>query len=255
MPPADGPSRDGGMSPARDRRSPGYDRVILKLSGEALAGRRGFGIDPPVVDGITDEIKAIHDVGVALGLVIGGGNIVRGAIASRRGMDRVSADYMGMLATIMNALAVQDLLEKKGIDTRVMTAIRMQQLAEPYIRRRAVRHLEKGRIVIFAGGTGNPYFSTDTAAVLRAIEMDADVVIKATRVKGVYSADPESDPDAEFIPDISYHEVVARDLRVMDAAAVSLCRENDLPIIVLNLDDRGAVRRAIRGQRVGTLVS
>ena len=170
-------------------------------------------------------------------------------------MDRVSADYMGMLATIMNALAVQDLLEKKGIDTRVMTAIRMQQLAEPYIRRRAVRHLEKGRIVIFAGGTGNPYFSTDTAAVLRAIEMDADVVIKATRVKGVYSADPESDPDAEFIPDISYHEVVARDLRVMDAAAVSLCRENDLPIIVLNLDDRGAVRRAIRGQRVGTLVS
>jgi uridylate kinase len=243
------------MSPARDRRSPGYDRVILKLSGEALAGRRGFGIDPPVVDGITDEIKAIHDVGVALGLVIGGGNIVRGAIASRRGMDRVSADYMGMLATIMNALAVQDLLEKKGIDTRVMTAIRMQQLAEPYIRRRAVRHLEKGRIVIFAGGTGNPYFSTDTAAVLRAIEMDADVVIKATRVKGVYSADPESDPDAEFIPDISYHEVVARDLRVMDAAAVSLCRENDLPIIVLNLDDRGAVRRAIRGQRVGTLVS
>lgn len=243
------------MSPARDRRSSGYDRVILKLSGEALAGRRGFGIDPPVVDGITDEIKAIHDVGVALGLVIGGGNIVRGAIASRRGMDRVSADYMGMLATIMNALAVQDLLEKKGIDTRVMTAIRMQQLAEPYIRRRAVRHLEKGRIVIFAGGTGNPYFSTDTAAVLRAIEMDADVVIKATRVKGVYSADPESDPDAEFIPDISYHEVVARDLRVMDAAAVSLCRENDLPIIVLNLDDRGAVRRAIRGQRVGTLVS
>ena len=192
---------------------------------------------------------------MSLGLVIGGGNIVRGAIASRRGMDRVSADYMGMLATIMNALAVQDLLEKNGIDTRVMTAIRMPQLAEPYIRRRAVRHLEKGRVVIFAGGTGNPYFSTDTAAVLRAIEIDADVVIKATKVRGVYTADPASDPEAKFIPDISFHEVVARDLRVMDAAAVSLCRENDLPIIVLNLDDKGAVRRAIRGKRVGTLVS
>lgn len=252
------PSRGSGSgkaSAANDRRSSGYDRVILKLSGEALAGQRGFGIDPPVVDEITNEIRAIHDVGVSLGLVIGGGNIVRGAIASRRGMDRVSADYMGMLATIMNALAVQDLLEKKGIDTRVMTAIRMPQLAEPYIRRRAVRHLEKGRIVIFAGGTGNPYFSTDTAAVLRAIEMNADVVIKATKVKGVYSADPVSDPDAEFIPDISFHEVVARDLRVMDAAAVSLCRENDLPIIVLNLDDKGAVHRAIRGKHVGTLVS
>ncbi len=238
-----------------DRRSPGYGRVLLKLSGEALAGSRGFGIDPKTVEGIADEIRAIHDVGVSLGLVIGGGNIVRGAIASQRGMDRVSADYMGMLATIMNALAVQDLLEKRAIETRVMTAIRMPQLAEPYIRRRALRHMEKGRIVIFAGGTGNPYFSTDTAAVLRAIEMDADVVIKATKVEGVYSADPVRDPEAEFIPEISYHEVVTRDLRVMDAAAVSLCRENDLPIIVLNLDDQGAVRRAIQGQRVGTLVS
>lgn len=236
-------------------RSSGYGRVLLKLSGEALAGERGFGIDPEVVDSITDDVKSIHELGVALGLVIGGGNIVRGAIASRQGMDRVSADYMGMLATIMNALAMQDLLEKKGIDTRVMTAIRMPQLAEPYIRRRAVRHLEKGRIVIFAGGTGNPYFSTDTAAVLRAIEMDADVVIKATRVQGVFTADPASDPDATFIPDISYHEVFARDLRVMDAAAVSLCRDNGLPIIVLDLEDQGAVQRAIRGERVGTLVS
>ena len=236
-------------------RSAGYDRVLLKLSGEALAGDRGFGIDPVVVDSITDDVKGIHELGVALGLVIGGGNIVRGAMASRRGMDRVSADYMGMLATIMNALAIQDLLERKGIDTRVMTAIRMPQLAEPYIRRRAVRHLEKGRIVIFAGGTGNPYFSTDTAAVLRAIEMDADVVIKATSVQGVFTADPASDPNATFIPDISFHEVVARDLRVMDAAAVALCRENDLPIIVLDLEDQGAVRRAIRGERVGTLVS
>ena len=238
-----------------DPRSSGYGRVLLKLSGEALAGERRFGIDPEVVDKITDDVSAIHELGVALGLVIGGGNIVRGAIASRRGMDRVSADYMGMLATIMNALAMQDLLERKGVDTRVMTAIRMPQLAEPYIRRRAVRHLEKGRIVIFAGGTGNPYFSTDTAAVLRAIEMGAGVVIKATKVRGVFSADPVSDPDAEFIPDISFHEVVARDLRVMDAAAVSLCRENDLPIIVLDLEDQGAVRRAILGERVGTLVS
>lgn len=240
---------------AAGRRSSGYGRVLLKLSGEALAGERGFGIDPEVVDSITDDVKSIHELGVALGLVIGGGNIVRGAIASRRGMDRVSADYMGMLATIMNALAMQDLLEKKGIDTRVVTAIHMPQLAEPYIRRRAVRHLEKGRIVIFAGGTGNPYFSTDTAAVLRAIEMDADVVIKATRVQGVFTADPARDPNATFIPDISYHEVVARDLRVMDAAAVSLCRDNRLPIIVLDLEDQGAVRRAIRGERVGTLVS
>lgn len=238
-----------------DPRSEGYGRVLLKLSGEALAGEQGFGIDPEVVDAITDDVRSIHQLGVALGLVIGGGNIVRGAMASRQGMDRVSADYMGMLATIMNALAMQDLLEKKNIDTRVMTAIRMPQLAEPYIRRRAVRHLEKGRIVIFAGGTGNPYFSTDTAAVLRAIEMDADVVIKATKVQGVFTADPANDPDATFIPDISFHEVVARDLRVMDAAAVALCRDNGLPIIVLDLEDQGAVRRAIRGERVGTLVS
>ncbi len=237
------------------QRSAGYGRVLLKLSGEALAGDRGFGIDPKVVDGLTNEIRSIHQLGVALGLVIGGGNIVRGAIASQGGMDRVSADYMGMLATIMNALAVQDLLEKKGVDTRVMTAIRMPQLAEPHIRRRAVRHLEKGRVVIFAGGTGNPYFSTDTAAVLRAIEINADIVIKATKVRGVFTADPASDPSAEFIPAISFHEVVARDLRVMDAAAVSLCRDNDLPIIVLNLEDQGAVRRAIHGERVGTLVS
>ncbi|MCE2398543.1 MAG: UMP kinase [Gemmatimonadetes bacterium] len=240
---------------AFERRSSGYGRVLLKISGEALAGGHGIGIDPAVVDEITDELREIHDLGVSLGLVIGGGNIVRGAIASREGMDRVAADYMGMLATIMNALAVQDLLERKSVETRVMTAIRMPQLAEPYIRRRAVRHLEKGRIVLFAGGTGSPYFSTDTAAALRAIEMGADVVIKATKVRGVYSADPASDPDAEFIPDISFREVVARDLRVMDGAAVSLCRENDLPIIVLSLDDRGAVRRAVGGVQVGTLVS
>jgi len=238
-----------------DHRSSAYGRIVLKLSGEALAGQQGFGIDPQVVDRITEEIKAIHELGVSLGVVIGGGNIVRGAIASQHGMERVSADYMGMLATIMNALAVQDLLEKKGVETRVMTAIRMPQLAEPYIRRRAVRHLEKGRVVIFAGGTGNPYFSTDTAAALRAMEMNADVVIKATKVEGVFTADPATDPEARFIPDISFHEVVARDLRVMDASAVSLCRDNGLPIIVLNFDDPGSVRRAIHGKRVGTLVS
>ncbi len=237
------------------KRSAGYRRVVLKLSGEALAGEQGYGVDPQVVDRITDEVSAIHDLGVALGVVIGGGNIVRGTMASREGMDRVSADYMGMLATIINALAVQDLLERKNVDTRVMTAIRMERVAEPYIRRRAMRHLEKGRVVIFAGGTGNPYFSTDTAAVLRAMEMNADVVIKATKVAGVYTADPATDPSADFISEISFHDVMSRDLRVMDAAAVSLCRDNDLPIIVLSLEDQGAVRSAIHGDRIGTLVS
>ena len=227
----------------------------MKLSGEALAGERGFGIEPSVVDRLTDEIRSIAEMGVSLGVVIGGGNIVRGSMASKGGMDRVQADYMGMLATVINALAVQDLLETKGVQTRVMTAIRMEQIAEPYIRRRALRHMEKGRVVLFAGGTGNPYFSTDTAAVLRAIEMEAEVVIKATKVQGVYSADPHKHPDAEFIPDITFQEVVSRELGVMDAPAVSLCKENGLPIIVLNLEDRGAVAAAIRGERVGTLVS
>lgn len=232
-----------------------YRRVLLKLSGEALAGDRGFGIEPSVVDQLTDEIKSLVEMGVSLGIVIGGGNIVRGAMASKEGMDRVQADYMGMLSTIINALAVQDLLEHKGVDTRVMTAIRMEEIAEPYIRRRAMRHMEKGRVVLFAAGTGNPYFSTDTAAVLRAIEMESDVVIKATKVAGVYTADPAKDPDAEFIPAITFQEVVQQELGVMDAAAVALCKENDLPIIVLNLSDRGAVANAIRGERVGTLVS
>ena len=236
-------------------RGQGYSRVLLKLSGEALAGNVGFGIDPPVVDRLTDEVKAVHGMGVSLGMVIGGGNIVRGATASAQGMDRVSADYMGMLGTIINALAIQDLLEKKGIETRVMTAIRMDELAEPYIRRRALRHLEKGRVVIFAGGTGNPYFSTDTAAALRAIEMEAEVVIKGTKVAGVFTADPEKDPSAEFIPSITFQEVVARELAVMDGPAVSLCKENGLPIIVLEMEEPGSVAAAIRGERVGTLVS
>jgi uridylate kinase len=232
-----------------------YPRVLLKISGEALAGDRGFGIDPPVVDRLTEEIKGVHRMGVALGLVVGGGNIVRGAIASQKGMDRVSADYMGMLATIINAMAIQDMLDRKDVETRVMTAIRMEEIAEPYIRRRALRHLEKGRVVIFAGGTGNPYFSTDTAAVLRGIEMEADLIIKATKVPGVYTSDPNEDPDARFLRSISFQEVVARELGVMDAPAVSLCKDNGLPIIVLDMGEKGAVGAAIRGETVGTLVS
>jgi uridylate kinase len=242
-------------SPSRaDRAGLKYGRVLLKISGEALAGEQGFGIAPPVIDKLTNEIKVVHDMGVHLGLVIGGGNIVRGTTASQEGMDRVSADYMGMLATVINALAIQDLLERKGVENRVLTAIRMEQLAEPYIRRRALRHLEKGRVVIFAGGTGNPYFSTDTGAVLRGIEMESDVIIKATKVSGVYTADPMQDPDAEFIPEISLTDAINRELNVMDTAALSLCRENRIPIIVLNLQESGAVARAIKGERVGTLV-
>ena len=232
-----------------------YSRVLLKVSGEALAGEAGFGISPPVVDRLTDEIRSLAELGVALCIVIGGGNIVRGALASRQGMDRVTADYMGMLATVINALALQDQLERKRVTTRMVTAFRMEKLAEPYIRRRAIRHLEKGRVVIFAGGTGNPYFSTDTAAALRAIEMEADVIIKATKVAGIFTADPLVEPTAQFIPRISFQEVIARELAVMDAPAVSLCKDNELPIIVLNLDDKGAVAAAIRGERIGTLVS
>ena len=231
-----------------------YGRVLLKISGEALAGDQKQGISPPVVSRLTDEIKQVHDMGVKLGLVIGGGNIVRGSLASQQGMDRVNADYMGMLATVINALALQDWLERKGIETRVLTAIRMEQLAEPYIRRRALRHLEKGRVVIFAGGTGNPYFSTDSAAVLRGIEMEADVIIKATKVDGVYTADPAKDPSAEFIPEISFLDALSRELGVMDAAALSLCKENDTPVVVLNIDGENAVARVVRGERIGTLV-
>jgi uridylate kinase len=231
-----------------------YGRVLLKISGEALAGDQGFGISPPVVERLTDEIRVVHEMGVALGLVVGGGNIVRGTQASAQGMDRVKADYMGMLATVINALALQDVMERRGLETRVLTAIRMEQLAEPYIRRRAIRHLEKGRIVIFAGGTGNPYFSTDTAAVLRGIEMEADLIIKATKVDGVYTADPAKDPRAEFISDITFQEVIARELGVMDAAAISLCKDNAIPIRVLSLDQPHAVARAVRGEALGTLV-
>ena len=231
-----------------------YKRVLVKLSGEALAGEAGFGIDFSVIDRLTEEIREVHRLGASLGLVLGGGNIMRGTTASQQGMDRVSADYIGMLATVINALAVQDILERKGIETRVMTAIRMEELAEPYIRRRAQRHLEKGRIVLFAGGTGNPYFSTDTAAVLRALEIEADVLVKATNVDGIYSSDPNNDPDAEFIPELGYQDAIIRDLEVMDANAFGLCKKNNLPIIVMNVNQQGAIARVIEGERVGTLV-
>jgi uridylate kinase len=231
-----------------------YRRVLLKLSGEQLAGEQGFGIDPRVVARIVEAVKGVHEMGVSLGLVIGGGNIVRGTTASQQGMDRVNADYMGMLATVINALALQDVMERSGLETRVLTAIRMEQLAEPYIRRRALRHLEKGRVVIFAGGTGNPYFSTDSAAVLRGIEMEADVIIKATKVDGIYTADPAKDPDAQFLPDLTFLDVLSKGLAVMDAAAISLCKDNDIPIVVLNTDHEGAVARVVRGERIGTLV-
>jgi uridylate kinase len=232
-----------------------YRRALIKLSGESLAGERGFGIDFPVVDRLTDEIKAVHQVGAGIGLVIGGGNIIRGTTASQQGMDRVSADYMGMLATVINALALQDILERKGVETRVMTAIRMEELAEPYIRRRAQRHMEKGRIVLFAGGTGNPYFSTDTAAVLRALEIEAQVIVKATGVDGVFTADPKRDPTAKFIPEITFQEVLVKGLAVMDANAFGLCKENGLPIVVMNVNQPGAIARVLAGERVGTLVT
>jgi uridylate kinase len=231
-----------------------YQRALLKLSGEALAGERGFGLDYGVVERLTDEVQAVRALGADLGLVIGGGNIIRGTVAAKQGIDRVSADYMGMLATVINALALQDVLERKGVDTRVMTAIRMEALAEPYIRRRAIRHMEKGRVVIFAGGTGNPYFSTDTAAVLRALEMEAQALLKATNVDGVYSADPKKDPKAEFIPEIGYQDAMVRGLGVMDANAFGLCKDNKLPILVFNINTPGAVARVLRGERLGTIV-
>jgi len=231
-----------------------YPRALLKISGEALAGSLGSGIDFAVVDRLSDELKEVSATGVQLGLVVGGGNIVRGATASDKGMDRVSADYMGMLATVINALALQDILEKKGLNTRVMSAIRMEELAEPYIRRRAVRHLEKGRIVIFAGGTGNPYFSTDTAAVLRALEMESRVILKATNVDGVYTADPKKDPKAKFIAELTFQQALVKGYAVMDANAFGLCKENRLPIVVFNINQPGATARVLAGERVGTIV-
>jgi uridylate kinase len=230
-----------------------YPRVLLKLSGEALAGEKGFAWDFAIVERLAGEVASVVEAGASVGLVIGGGNLVRGRLLSKE-VDRVTADYMGMLGTVINALAVQDVLERKGLTTRVMTAIRMEEVAEPYIRRRALRHLEKGRIVIFAAGTGNPYFSTDTAAVLRAIQMKANVIIKATSVEGVYSADPKTDPTASFYEEISFRDVMLKNLGVIDQTAITLCSENKLPLIVLNIHRPGAFVAAVRGERVGTLV-
>jgi uridylate kinase len=231
-----------------------FSRALLKVSGEALAGEKGQGLDYRIVESLADEIKTVHAQGVNLCLVVGGGNIVRGATASREGLDRVSADYMGMLATVINALALQDVLEKIGVDTRVMTAIRMESVAEPYIRRRAIRHLEKGRLIIFAAGTGNPYFSTDTAAVLRALEIEAEVILKATNVDGIYTADPRKDPSAEFIPELTFQEAIVKNYAVMDANAFGLCKANQLPIVVFNMNTAGAISRVLHGERVGTIV-
>lgn len=231
-----------------------YTSAMLKLSGESLAGERGFGLDYQVLETLAEEIRSVHAMGVRLSLVIGGGNIIRGASASREGLDRVSADYMGMLATVINALALQGVLEQVGVQTRVMTAIRMESVAEPYIRRRAMRHMEKGRVVIFAAGTGNPFFSTDTAAVLRALEMEAQVILKGTNVDGIFTADPRTDPAAKFIPELSFQEAIVKNYAVMDANAFGLCKANQLPIVVFNINQPGAVARVIRGERVGTIV-
>ena len=234
--------------------SPLYKRVLLKLSGEALMGQQQFGVDPAVASRIARDIGEIRSLGVEVAIVIGGGNIFRGLAASARGMDRATADYMGMLATVINGLALQDALEQQGTNTRVMTAIEMRQVAEPFIRRRAVRHLEKGRVVIFAAGTGNPYFTTDTAAALRAVEIRADAILKGTKVDGVYSADPVLHPDAKKFPTITYQEVLTLELKVMDAAAISVCKENALPIVVFNLRETGNIRRVVMGEPIGTTV-
>ncbi|MFL5547557.1 MAG: UMP kinase [Gemmatimonadales bacterium] len=231
-----------------------YTRALLKISGEALAGDKGFGLDYHMVEAFAEEIKAVHALGVHLSLVVGGGNIIRGTAASREGLDRVSADYMGMLGTVINALALQDVLEKIGVDTRVMTAIRMESVAEPYIRRRAVRHLEKGRLIIFAAGTGNPFFSTDTAGVLRALEIEAEVILKATNVDGIYTGDPRKDPSATFIAELTYQDAIVKNYAVMDANAFGLCKANQLPIVVFNINQPGAISRVLQGDRVGTLV-
>lgn len=232
-----------------------YQRILLKLSGEVLAGALGYGIDPAVLHTVAEEIKEIHEMGVETAVVIGGGNIFRGIAASAAGMERTSADYMGMLATVLNALALQNYLEKKGVVTRVQSAIEMRELAESYIRRKAIRHLEKKRVVIFAGGTGNPYFSTDTAAVLRAMEIGAQVILKGTKVDGVFDRDPVKEPDAKKFDELTFFQVIERGLKVMDSTAVSLCMDNNLPIIVFNIKDKTNIKRIVLGEKVGTLVA
>jgi uridylate kinase len=234
--------------------NPAFRRILLKLSGEALQGDRGYGISPPIIEGIAQEIKEVHELGVQVALVIGGGNIFRGVAASAQGMDRAAADYMGMLATVINALALQDAIEAAGVPTRVQTAIDMSQLAEAYIRRRAIRHLEKGRAIILAAGTGNPYFTTDTAAALRAMEIHAEILLKATKVDGVYDADPMKNKDAKRYERVAFDEAIGKNLKVMDSTAFTLCRDNNLPILVFKLGDKGNIRRAVLGEPVVTLV-
>jgi uridylate kinase len=231
-----------------------YRRVLLKVSGEALMGSQPFGIDEAVVAGIADEIKGIHALGVEVSVVVGGGNIIRGLAASHRGIDRVIGDYMGMLATVINALALQDALEKRDVPTRVQTAIDIREVAEPFIRRRAIRHLEKGRVVLFAAGTGNPFFTTDTAAALRANEIHAEILLKATKVDGLYDSDPEKNPNAVLLPEVTYQEVLEKNLQVMDTAAISLCRDNGIPIAIFDLMAAGNIRRVVCGERVGSIV-
>lgn len=231
-----------------------YQRVLLKLSGEALMGSQSFGIDPQITASLADEIVEIQAMGVEIAIVVGGGNIFRGMAGAASGMDRGTGDYMGMLATVMNSLALQDAIEKKGIPTRVLSAITMRQVAEPFIPRKALRHLEQGRIVIFAAGTGNPFFTTDTAAALRAIEIEADVIMKATKVDGIYTADPVKDPNAVKLDSISYMEVLEKGLKVMDATAVSLCLENKMPLLVFNMTVKGNIKKAISGEQIGTIV-
>ena len=243
------------MSAGAGSSPPAYRRIVLKLSGEALAGAQGYGIDPDVLERIGQEVRDVTDLGVQLAIVIGGGNIFRGIAASAGGMDRATADYMGMLATVINALALQDALEKAGCQTRVLSAIEMRAVAEPYIRRRAIRHLEKGRVVIFAAGTGNPFFTTDTAGALRAVEIGADAIMKATKVDGIYSADPKQDATAERLARMTYIDVLNRRLQVMDTTAISLCMENALPIIVFDLTRPGNIRRIVLGEPVGSVVS
>ena len=234
---------------------PAYRRVLLKISGEALMGSQEYGLDEPVVARIAAEVKDVHELGVDIAIVIGGGNIIRGLAASHRGIDRVTGDHMGMLATVINALALQDALEKQGVTTRVQTAIEIRDVAEPFIRRRAIRHLEKHRVVIFAAGTGNPFFTTDSAAALRANEIRAEVLLKATGVDGIYTADPKLDPEAERLSHVTFQQVLERNLRVMDAAAISLCRDNDIPIVVFKLMEASNIRRVVCGERIGTVVS
>lgn len=234
---------------------PVFGRLLLKLSGEGLAGDEGFGISPTVIAGIAEQIRDVHQLGVELSIVIGGGNIIRGMTAASQGMDRANADYMGMLASVINAMALQDSLEKVGVDTRVLSALEINQVAELYIRRRAVRHMEKGRVVIFGGGTGNPYFTTDTAAALRAAEIHAEVILKATQVDGVYSSDPRQDPSAVRYEKLSFKEAMQKNLQFMDQAAIALCRENDLPIVVFDMGQTGNVKKVVLGQSVGTLVN